>query len=257
MPQIPADYDLYDYKKYWSGRAYEHESETIAIKQLLKLIKRNNLDILEIGAGFGRLVPIYKHKAKSITLLEPSNKLINIAKKDLSSDQITFIHSDVQQLYSKTKSHFDFIIMVRVLHHIKDPKKVFEIINQRLKPDGYLLLEFANKEHAIATVRSIFQGNLTFRWDIFPIDIRSKKNIRKDSIAFYNFHPDDIYKLIDTTGFKIIQKRSVSNFRNRHIKKLVPLKFLIHLEKALQRQLATHKWGPSVFLLAQKTSSKD
>jgi hypothetical protein len=53
---MPAAYDTYDYPSYWEGRDYEHGSEEIAIKGFLNRIAKIKT-ALEIGAGYGRLVP--------------------------------------------------------------------------------------------------------------------------------------------------------------------------------------------------------
>ena len=62
---MPATYDNYDYPAYWKGREYEHSSEFLAIKEILLKIPKVDRSI-EIGAGFGRLLPIYQFRVKRL-----------------------------------------------------------------------------------------------------------------------------------------------------------------------------------------------
>ncbi len=93
--RMSAAYDKYDYLKYWIGRDYEHKSEVIALRALLTKIKKIKT-ILEIGAGFGRLVSSYSFRAKKIILSDPSAKTLKVARSAFKNKKnIKFIHSPV------------------------------------------------------------------------------------------------------------------------------------------------------------------
>ena len=104
--------------------------------------------------------------------------------------------------------------MVRVLHHIEDIDNAFEIISNLLKKGGYFILEFPNKSHLKANIRHFLKGDLTFPINIFPIDIRSKKHVKKNTLPFINYHPDQILEKLKEKGFEIVEIRSVSNIRS-------------------------------------------
>ncbi len=147
------------------------------------------------------------------------------------------------------------VLLIRVLHHIKDPEKAFRIINHITKRGGYLILEYANKRHFKAIVKEFSKGNFTFPIDIFPKDIRCPKNLKKRTIPFINYHPDKIEEMLSNCGFKIIKRRSVSNFRSPLLKKIFPLEFLIDIEEKMQPVLQKINFGPSIFLLARKVEN--
>jgi ubiquinone/menaquinone biosynthesis C-methylase UbiE len=250
---MPAAYDSYDYPSYWKGREYEHSSEFLAIKKLLLRIPKVNRSI-EIGAGFGRLLTSYQFRVKNIVLSEPSSRLINKARKRYKRNKnIEFIQSTLANLKNKKRAKsFDLCIMVRVLHHIENIDKAFESISNLLKDKGYLILEFPNKSHLKASVKKILSGDITYPLNIFPIDIRSKKNIKHNTLPFINFHPDQILEKLRDRGFEIIEVRSVSNIRSTFMKRFFPLSFLLDLEKSLQVPLSKFNFGPSYFVLARK-----
>lgn len=250
---MSAYYDTYDYPSYWKGREYEHKSEIIAISGLLKKIPKLKT-IIEIGAGYGRLVPSYYFRAKRIILSDPSARLLKIARSRLKNKGIEFIHSSVENLHPKIrKNTADLIIFVRVLHHIENPDDALFVISKITKTGGFLVLEFPNKRHLKATVSELLHGNLTFLLDISPKEVVNRKK-RKKSIPFFNYHPDVIKQMLRQNGFSIIETRSVSNIRSPFFKKIFPIETLLSLERFLQRPLSCISFGPSIFVLAKKTS---
>lgn len=250
---MPAAYDNYDYPSYWVGREYEHQSEYLAIKKFLTKISIINR-VVEIGAGFGRLLPAYKHRSKKIILTDPSAKLLSLAHKKYSKfKNIDLVQSKLENLsHKKGLGKFDLAIMVRVLHHIDDIDLAFKIVNKLLVNRGYFILEFPNKNNIKANLRNIIKGNLTYSLDIFPIDLRSKKHIKKGTLPFINYNPDQIFEKLIENDFELIETRSVSNIRSTLLKRIFPLSTLIDLEKILQIPFAKILLGPSIFVLARK-----
>lgn len=249
---MSAAYDTYDYPSYWEGRDYEHGSEVIAIKGFLEKIPKIT-KILEIGAGYGRLVPSYLFRAKRTILTDPSSVLLKLARENLQDKNIKFIHTGIENLPNKIRGKsVDVVILVRVLHHLDDTDKAFAIIHKILKNRGYFVLEFANKCHFKATLLEFLRGNFTFAHEIFPKDLRTKRSKKKGDIPFLNFHPDVIKDKLKEAGFNIITTRSASNFRSSFLKNILPTSLLLSIEKFLQPILAKVNFGPSIFILVQK-----
>src|SRR3989304_6622554 len=116
---MSAAYDTFDYPGYWIGRDYEHKSEVIALKALLQKIKRIKT-VLEVGAGFGRLVPSYAFRAKKIILTDPSGKLLKISRLSYPEENFSFVHTTAENLSKKVKrGSVDLAICVRVVHHVE------------------------------------------------------------------------------------------------------------------------------------------
>lgn len=250
---MTAAYDQYDYKAYWSGRDYEHESEVIAIKSFLSKIPsvRNAIDI---GCGFGRLAPYYKRRTKKITLVDPSTNNLRQAKSDLGTKNFKYLKGSIETVTKKIKSKFDLVVFVRVMHHVQDPEVTIKELGKITRKNGYIILEFANKLHYKALLKNICKGNFTFPLEIFPEDKRSKKSVKKNMILFQNYHPDIIKSLLGENSFKIVEMRSVSNIRSEFLKKHIPIAILSKIEKYLQIPFSKFNFGPSIFILAKKTS---
>lgn len=250
---MAAAYDTYDYPQYWESRTYEHNSEYYAIAQMLKHIKHVHT-IIDIGGGYGRLIKSYIYRGKKVILTDPSARLLKTARDNFKDEsKVQFVHSKLENLPEKVHAtKIDLAVMVRVLHHIPDPFEAFNIVNKLLRPKGYFLLEFANKTHLKANISEMVKGDITYPIEIFQKDIRSKKNIQKNTLPFINFHPDDIFEKLNKAGFEIIEVRSVSNIRSTTIKHRFPHELLLSIEKVLQLPLARIRFGPSLFVLARK-----
>jgi ubiquinone/menaquinone biosynthesis C-methylase UbiE len=250
---MAAAYDSFDYFGYWQGRDYEHKSEVLATKALLQKIKKIK-NILEVGAGFGRLAPTYSFRAKKVILTDPSSRTLKIARDTFRNKKnFKFIQSTVENLPSKIRPNsIDLVVMVRVVHHIKDVNGAFKIINKMISGKGYFILEFANKRHIKAMIKELLKGNFLYMNDQTTTDIRSKKSIKKGTIPFKNFHPDKVIAALNKNGFEIIEKRSVSNIRSTFLKRIFSTELLVALEGLLQKPLAYLDFGPSIFILARK-----
>lgn len=248
---MSAAYDKFDYPSFWKGRDYEHEAESIALEYFLNKITKIK-KLLDVGAGYGRLTPNYLYRAEKVILSDPSAKLLKIARKNYKKNKkIRFVHSRLENLPKKLKNKtIDAIIMVRVLHHIKNLNQAFYILNRLLKENGYLILEFANKRHLKATITQVVKGDIIFPFDIFPKD-KSKKS--QKCLPFKNYHPDYIEYLLYKNGFEILEIRSVSNTRSSFLKRHIPLETLLSIEKYVQKVFSKFGMGPSIFVLAKKT----
>lgn len=249
---MPAAYDTYDYPSYWEGREYEHLSEEIALKRLLSEIDNINR-LIDVGAGYGRLSKQYIYRSKKIVLTDSSSRLLKMARKNIDSKNTVFVQSTVDNLPKRFKARsFDVLLMIRVLHHIDDIDKCFGIANKLLKDNGYFILEFANKGHFKAVISEITKGNFTFPLEFFPKDLRSKSTKKQKGLPFKNYHFDFIDDLLYENGFVVVNKLSVSNFRNSFIKNSLPIEMLTGIEKYIQKPLSYINFGPSLFLLSKK-----
>lgn len=246
-----AFYDTYDYLSYWKGREYEDRAEKIVLKKLLKKIP-NKDSIVDIGGGFGRHASVYASLFKKCLLVEPSASLLDQAKKNLSRfKNLEFKQGEGEKLPIED-GQYETALMVRVAHHLPQPQKAIQEANRILKPEGFLILEFANKIHFPALLRACLKGDFGFTKNLESVDQLSEESKIKQTIPFVNHHPDFIQVELEKAGFKIISRLSVSNFRHPILKKFLPLPLLLFLESNLQSLLSIFQFGPSIFLLAKK-----
>lgn len=243
---VLADYNdqNYDYTKYWVGREYENESEFMALRRLLPKNKLENSSVIDIGGGFGRLIPVFKDRFGDITIFDFSQKLLEVAEQ--TSEQmglkIKTLKGDINDISEIINQKYDAVTMIRVSHHLDNIEEVLKNIKEILKDDGIFILEIANKIHFKSSLSNLLKGNLNY-FNKESVSVATK------SVTFLNHHPKKIENILDTLGFKVERKLSVSNFRHPVFKKFIPLKILLFKENLMQKIGAPFYFGPSIFYL--------
>lgn len=237
----------HNYLRYWDGREYEDASERLAIKKLLK--GKHFKHAADIGGGYGRLCIFLEKYADKVTLAEPSQQQLDIAKdflKDHPEIERKLTQADNLQFDDK---ELDLITMVRVMHHLPDPSVEFSEIARTLTDDGVFILEIASYSHFKNKVKYFLRGK-TLPKD--PVDIRSEKYKREEDIAFVNHNPKTVIKQLAHAGLKVDSVLSVSNLRSTTLKKIVPKTVMLKVENFLQKPLGKTFFGPSIWMLVKK-----
>jgi ubiquinone/menaquinone biosynthesis C-methylase UbiE len=244
-----AQYDdpKYNYMDYWAGREYEHAAEEMAIKRLLKGMHFEHA--VDVGGGYGRLSRLLASFADRVTLAEPSQQQLDMAKIYLK-DVPNIEHKLLQAANLKmSAASADLVMVVRVLHHLPDPAAEFKEVARVLRPGGSFILEFANDAHFLNRLR---YGMRVKRVPKIPVDIRSEVNKDSGEVAFVNHHPKTIIKALTDAGFELETALSGSNLRSPRLKRVFGKKPLLAVEKVMQPLLAPLYFGPSVWLRLKK-----
>jgi len=237
----------YNYQDYWAGREYEHAAEGIALKRLLR--GRHFKHAVDVGGGYGRLSRFLTTFADKVTLAEPSQQQLDIARIYLK-DTPEVEQKKLQAADLKIPAaSVDLVLVVRVLHHLPDPSAEFKEIARVLEPGGTFILEFANDAHFLNRVRYAVKGK---RVPQKPVDISSQASKKAGEIPFVNHHPKTIIKLLNEAGFEVDAVLSGSNLRSPVLKRLLGKNIRVGLEKLLQPMLAPLYFGPSVWLRLKK-----
>lgn len=240
----------HNYKDYWQGREYEDESERIAIKRLLKGKHFNHA--IDVGGGYGRLCLLLEDYADNVTLAEPSQQQLDIAKDFLKD------HSEIERKLTQADNldfetgSADLITMIRVMHHIPDPRVELKEIHRVLNEHGLFIIEVANYAHFRNRIKHFLKAKPLPNE---PVDIRSEANKRNENeIAFVNHNPKTVKKQLAHAGFRVVKTLSVSNLRSPGLKKIAPMSGMLAVEKVLQPTLSKTYFGPSVFFLCKKAA---
>lgn len=155
-----------------------------AVEKQINLL--SDKEILDFGGGTGLLTLPLAKQAKSVTLVDVSEKMLEQARLKAERQEIKNIQFLEQDLLANPlEQGFDFIVVCRVLHHMPDVDVALSLFHQHLREDGQLLIadftktetnhhgfelvELENKliEHGFSSVHSqilysaedLFQGN--------------------------------------------------------------------------------------------------
>lgn len=236
----------YDYTKYWDNRDYENAAEHIAIRRLLK--GHHYGSAADIGGGFGRLCILLRTFADKVTLAEPAASQLEAAKKVLDGTDILQVQMQADDL-KFADGELDLVTMVRVMHHLPEPSAEFAEISRVLSPGGTAIIEVANYGHYKNRRRHKKEG---VELPTEPVSIRTVKADEPDAIAFVNHNIDTVVAQLAAAGLTLESKLSVSNLRSERLKRTVPKRAMLAVERATQKRLARSNFGPSIFLKLRK-----
>jgi SAM-dependent methyltransferase len=243
-PRI-IDYGESTYRRdFWvKGREYEDLAERIALRRTLP---RHGQRLLELGAGFGRLAPLYEGYDE-VVLLDYSESLLQDASKTCGTDGFRYAACNWYHL-PFADATFDTIVTVRVLHHAEDLPALFKEIARVLAPGGVYVLEFANKRNLKAIARYALRRQT---WSPFA----------QEPVEFYpmhwDFHPRWMRAQLERVGLRVESQLTASHFRAGFLKRAFPARWLAAADGALQWTGRYFQWTPSVIMKARASGATE
>ena len=164
------------YEDWFEDNKYAYQSEINAIKDILPVFKSG----IEIGVGSGKFALPFNIKLG----IEPSAEMRRLAE----SRGITVLDGIAENLPLENEK-FDLVLMVTTLCFLEDAKKAFSEVYRILKPEGYFINGFVDKNSKIGKIYQKY----------------------KDRSIFYKeavfFSTKEVVKLIDEAGFRKIEFR--------------------------------------------------
>ncbi len=237
-----CDYEGSAYRTdFWGrGRSYEDAVERAALRRLLPPAGKR---LVDIGGGYGRLMPLYNGYDDvvifdyALSQLRQAQALWGESGPDGKPHYI-YVAGDFYRLPFAC-GMFDTVTMVRTLHHAVDVPAVLSGIARVLARDGTLVMEFANKRNLKAILR-----HLARRQDWSPF---ARAPVEFVDLNF-DFHPVWIAEQLSAVGLRIRDRIPVSHFRVELLKRLVPTGLLATLDRLCQPIGSLYPLSPSVFL---------
>jgi SAM-dependent methyltransferase len=240
-----CDYEGTSYRaRFWAdqGREYEDLAERIALKRLLPPRGKR---LLELGAGFGRLVDLYDGY-EQVILLDYAKSGLREAQERLGrSGRFLYVAADLYRL-PFAPAVCDAVVTVRVLHHLEDVPTALREIAAVLRGGGIYTLEYANKRNLKAVARYASRKQTWSPFALEPYEFAALN---------FDFHPRWMARELQRAGFAIDAELAVSHFRHPALKRAVSPQTLAAADGALQRIGALWKLTPSVFVRAKTLTS--
>lgn len=233
----------YDYRRFWTGREYEHAAEEVALRRLLG--RDHVARAVDVGGGYGRLSKLLARYADSVVLVDPSRHQLRLAADYLRAEsRVECRHADAANLLLPDAS-VDLLLLVRVLHHVPDPRAAFTEFARVLTPGGKLVLEFANGANVINRLRLRLRGRSV---PAEPISVAVASSGTDTKIPYVTHSPHRVLDQLRAAGFEVDAVLSVSNLRSARLKRLLPLPVMVAVERLLQPVLGPFWFGPSIWL---------
>ena len=134
-------------------------------KQLIKFSKKSlsNFNILDLGCGGGLVCESLARLGANITGIDFVKQNIIAAKKHAkkSNTNIEYLHQDINNL--KLKKKYDAVLILEVLEHIEDWKKIIINVKKLLKPGGKIIISTINRNF-FSKLFAIFIAENILNW---------------------------------------------------------------------------------------------
>lgn len=120
-------------------------SERIHTESSLK-----NIQILDVGCGGGILSEPLARIGATVTGIDASPELINIAKTHANLDQniagkLTYLNSSIEDHSKLNPSSYDVVVASEILEHVADQELFLKCCSDSLKPGGSIFITTLNK----------------------------------------------------------------------------------------------------------------
>ena len=198
MKKNKIEWDYSSLAKYYDFRA------DYSLRTLLNLFKKRkkNLNVLEIGAGTGKLTKILLKHFDFIYAVEPNKKMMSIGKKNLKKFKKKIYWQNIRgEKINFKKNYFDLVIFGSSFNVI-NKNIIFSKIKKILKSKGEVFIIWNNR-----SFKNKYQ---------FDIEQIIKKNIPRYN---YGLRRSDPKNILESSGIfsKIIFYKT--KFNNKFLKK--------------------------------------
>ena len=204
----------FEYARFWDSRSYEDSAERLLLNSWLRAYPQTAQWLVDVGGSFGRLLPTYADRFKSLVILDYATNEFHLAQKVAKNSDldVQFIAANVYHLPLADNSQLA-LVAIRIVHHLEEPDKFFSEVSRVLAPGGVAVIEVANKNHLKLLLRSV--ARLDFKaWRSAHKDIGASGVQADESFTLIRaYKPAYIERIIKSTGLRIMKKGSVSWLR--------------------------------------------
>lgn len=240
---LAPTYDLSYRDVFWRDRTYEDRCDRLALRQMLPGSGRH---LLDLGAGFGRLIDEYG-SFERVTLIDASPVMLDAARDRAGEDKrFAFVLAPADRLPIPDDS-VDVVVAIRLLVHVEDPGPVFREIARVLRPGGRCIIEFANRRHLLSLLR-----HAAGRQAWSPRGAGAQQYLP----GHFAHQPATVRRQLHDAGLQPVAIRAVSMFRSAWLKKLFGPLRLAALDEWLQVSLGRLVLSPSVFVASVRSEPR-
>lgn len=169
-------------KQYDKKNAYLNSFEQDELWRMIGDV--DTLDVLDVGAGTGRISVRLSHEGAHVTALDVSSEMLEVLMK--KDRKIQTIIGDAEKLPCKDET-FDMVISTFVIVHLADPKRFFDEVYRVLRPGGIFIVTNINQKRPPEVETN--QGNII--------------------IESYYHRPEMVREILEDLAFEIIEEKMI------------------------------------------------
>ncbi len=186
------DYNEDDYRGYWHG-AGRRVVNRIETDVFAGLCQPSTGWFVDLGCGYGRLLPCYATKAEQLVLVDYAvNNLRLAASRARRLANVHFVAADAYRLPFRP-GVFSAGACVRLFHHIVDPVMFLREVGRIMAADSAVTMSYVNTRNLPRLLRSGLGA--------------ARGGHRKLSSMMYGTSPAEFLRLVRGSGFTPIEVR--------------------------------------------------
>ena len=156
MKEIKDDYNTW---------ADQYDNNINTTRDLDKTVTKKSLSkidffkALELGCGSGKNTEWLITKADRLVGLDFSKNMLDLARKKIKNDKVTFINTDINKNWPVNDNSFDLATINLTLEHIKILDHVFNSLFMKLTQGGKCFVCELHPKKQLAGSRAQFEEN--------------------------------------------------------------------------------------------------
>ena len=126
----------------YNAWAYQYDNNINPTRDLDKNVTKKSLSnidffkVLELGCGSGKNTEWIITKADKLVGLDFSKNMLDLARKKIKNDKVTFINTDINKNWPVNDNSFDLAIINLTLEHIEILEHIFSSLFMKLTQGG-------------------------------------------------------------------------------------------------------------------------
>ncbi|MDA1313745.1 MAG: class I SAM-dependent methyltransferase [Acidobacteria bacterium] len=190
------DYRNEDYRDFWKGdrKALLHDMEAGVVAELAP---KEPGWFFDVGAGHGRLLPLYAREDRRIVLVDYAMNLLQTAKSSNDKGNIHYVVADAYHLPFRPET-FSGGLSIRAFHHMEDPGAFLAELARVTRAGAEILVEYSNKRNLLRVLR---RGAAAFR-----------REHECYSGMLFGTHPAHFERLCRDAGLRVVMNRGLGSF---------------------------------------------
>jgi ubiquinone/menaquinone biosynthesis C-methylase UbiE len=188
---VIRDYSERDYRRNWQKPSGEfaHRFERGVIQSLLPDAAGWWVDV---GAGYGRVLPLYRRPDRKIVLVDYAINLLEMAAAQNPDPNIHLVAANAYHLPFRDRS-FNSAISIHTFAHINAPDRFLGELARVVRDDSHLVVEYPNKR---SFARVLKNGRRSFEPD------------REEyGDLFFGTHSAYFAELCERAGLRVLKTR--------------------------------------------------
>jgi len=149
----------------YNAWAYQYDNNINPTRDLDKTVTKESLSnidffkVLELGCGSGKNTEWLISKADKLVGLDFSKNMLDMARKKITSQKVTFINADLNEKWPVNNNSFDLATINLTLEHIEILDHIFNSLFMKLSQGGKCFVCELHPKKQLAGSKAQFKEN--------------------------------------------------------------------------------------------------